>query len=281
MEFRKNISDQIIQGLGMRTIIILLLLAVLGSCTSENKTYEASGTFQLAPPILAVDSALFKNAATFTLQLGFPESRIRYTLDGKDVDVHSPVYGAPMQLNHSALINAKAFHPDFKASDQVSLQVEKLAHDISDATVTVTPSPHDNYKGSGRQGLVDMQKGGSQFRGSDAWLGFQANPVTITIDLKNELELSTVKVSYLQNQGGWIFAPQKIEVCSGSQTIGETTLENAEEQQGNRLAMIAVPITKGTYAQVTVKVFPLDEIPPWHQGKGTAPWLFLDEILVE
>jgi hypothetical protein len=230
---------------------------------------------------LAVDSALFKNATTFTLQLGFPESRIRYTLDGKDVDVHSPIYEAPMQLNHSALINARAFHPDFKASDQVSLQVEKLTHDISDATVTLTPPPHDNYKGSGGQGLVDMQKGGSQFRGSDEWMGFQANPVTITIDLKNELELSMVKVSYLQNQGGWIFGPQKIEVFSGSQAIGETTLENAEEQQGNRLVMITVPLKKGTYSLVTIKVFPLDEIPQWHQGKGSAPWLFMDEILVE
>ena len=281
MEFRKNISDKIIQGLGMKTIMILLLLAVLGSCTTENRTFETTGTFQLAPPILTVDSALFKNATTFTLQFGFPESRIRYTLDGNDVDGHSPIYEGPVHVKHSTIINAKAFHPDFKASEQISLQVEKLIHDISDAAVTLTPSPHDSYKGSGAQGLVDMKKGRLQFRGSDAWLGFQANQVTIDIDLKNEMELSMLKVSTLQNQGGWIFSPQKIEVFSGSQALGETILENVGEQQANRLAMTAVPLKKGTYSQLTVKVYPLDEIPQWHQGKGTVPWLFMDEILVE
>ncbi|MGB5435722.1 MAG: chitobiase/beta-hexosaminidase C-terminal domain-containing protein [Maribacter sp.] len=265
----------------MRAIFFLPLLVILGSCTSKKGTYEASGTFQLAPPLFAVDSALFKNAATFTLQFGFPESQIRYTLDGKDVDGHSAMYTAPIQLKHSATLKAKAFHPDFRASDQVSLPIEKLVHDISKATVTLTPPPHDNYKGSGAQGLVDMQKGGLQFSGSNAWMGFQGNPITITIDLNNELELSFVKVSTLQNQGGWIFAPQKIEVLSGTQEIGKITIESAEEQQDNQLAMIAVPLKKGTYSQLTLQVYPLDEIPQWHQGKGTAPWLFMDEILVE
>lgn len=281
MELRKNISYQIIQGLGMRTIIILLLLTVLGSCTSGNKTYEASGTFQLAPPILSVDSVLFKNSATMRLHFGSPESQIRYTLDGKDVDSNSPIYTTPIVVTQAAIVKAKAYHPDFRASDQVSLAVEKLVHDISQATVALTPPPHDNYKGSGAQGLVDMQKGGSQFRGNDAWIGFQANPVTITIALKKGLELSTIKVSYLQNQSGWIFGPQKIEVLSGAEILGETFIENAEEPRGDRLAMITVPIKKGTYAQLKLQVYPIDEIPQWHQGKGSAPWLFLDEILVE
>ena len=265
----------------MRTGLFFLLLAILGSCTSGNKTYEASGTFQLAPPILSVDSMLFKNSATLSLHFGFPDSQIRYTLDGKDVDSNSPIYTAPIVVTQAATLKAKAYHPDFRASDPVTLHVEKLTHDISQATVTLTPLPHDNYKGSGAQGLVDMQKGGLHFRGNDAWLGFQANPITITIAFKKALELSTITLSCLQNQGGWIFGPQKIEVLSGPETLGETFIENVGEPQENRMAMLAVPIKKGTYAQLTLQVYPMNEIPQWHQGKGSAPWLFIDEILVE
>lgn len=281
MEFRQNVSHKIIPGLGMKQIFFILILTILCSCTTENGTYEASSAIQLATPIVEVDSLFFKNNAKLTLHFGLPKSEIRYTLDGKGVDHDSPLYETPIALKNSTTVTIKAFHPDFKESEEVSLQVEKITHDISNATIEIQPLPHDNYKGSGAQGMVDMHKGGLQFRGGNKWMGFQANPVTINMDLAKAMELSMVKVSCLQNQSGWIFGPKKIRVLNGSQEIGNISIASVSEKQDNRLKLISVPLKKGKYAQLTVQIYPLDEIPQWHQGKGSAPWLFLDEILVE
>ncbi len=281
MEFRKDLSYKIIQGLAMKCISFLLILFVLVSCKTDRVSYEETGNFQLAAPIIQVDSVLFKQAATVTMGFGFPNSEIKYTLDGSEVDEESPVYEGPITVNNSATIKAKAFHPDFKGSEQTLVQVAKITHSISDATIILKPEPHDNYRGQGAKGLIDMQKGTAQFRGGNQWLGFQTGETIIDIHLAKALELSNLKVSCLQNQGGWIFLPKEIVVRSGSKEVGNVFLETAGEKQENQLKVIPIPIEKGNYTQLTITVYSLDEIPQWHQGKGTTPWLFLDEILVE
>ncbi|MGB5499782.1 MAG: chitobiase/beta-hexosaminidase C-terminal domain-containing protein, partial [Maribacter sp.] len=214
-------------------------------------------------------------------ELGFPNSEIRYTTNGTAVEPNSQIYNDPIKLNHTATIKAKVFHHDFKSSEQSTLQITQIANNISDATIKLEPQANENYKGLGAAGLIDGQKGSLQFRSGREWIGFQTSPVTITIDLKNSIDLSLLKVSCLQNQGAWIFAPKKITVFSDSEQVGEVTIENASNNQENQLKIIPVPIENGTYSKLKIMVYSLSEIPQWHQGKGTLPWLFLDEILVE
>lgn len=265
----------------MKWISSLLIFSVLVSCKSDSVSFEESGTFQLAAPIIHVDSTLFKHSAKVVMSFGLPDSEIKYTLDGTEVDENSTLYVGPIVINKASTIKAKAFHKDFRSSEQVTAQAEKIMHNISDVTIALEPEPNKNYQGTGAHGLVDMQKGNLQFRGSNQWLGFQTNKMTVQIDLPKELEISLLKVSCLQNQGGWIFAPKEIMVHSGSKEVGKVSVDTAGEKQENQLKVISIPIEKGNYAQLTLTVFSMDEIPQWHQGKGTTPWLFLDEILVE
>ena len=265
----------------MKWIYFILVFFALLSCNIEKDRYDETGNFQLAAPILKVDSTLFINSAKVTMELGFPNSEIRYTTNGTAVEPDSPIYNGPLTLDHGATIMAKVFHLDFKSSEQSTLQITQIANNISNATIKLEPQANENYKGVGAVGLIDRQKGSLQFRSGSEWLGFQTSPVTITIDLKNSIDLSLLKVSCLQNQGAWIFAPKKITVFSESVQVGEVTIEKASKKQENQLKIISVPIENGTYSKLKIMVYSLNEIPQWHQGKGTLPWLFLDEILVE
>ena len=265
----------------MKWIPFILIISMLVSCKSENETYQETRVFQLAAPIVKVDSNLFKNSAELTMNFGFPDSQIRYTIDGKEVDQSSTIYSGPIHLKNAAIIKAKAFHNDFKSSDQTEIQVAQIVNNIFNAAIEVEPQPHENYKGMGAPGLIDLHRGGLQFRGSDKWLGFQANPVIINIDLKNELELSLLKVGCLLNQGGWIFAPESIKVYSNAKEVGKVSIEKANDKQDNQPILISIPIEKGRYSHLKLLLYSLNEIPQWHQGKGSKPWLFLDEILVE
>ncbi len=281
MELGQDLSHKIIQGITMKCIAALLIFSVLVCCKTDRVSYEETGNFQLAAPIIHVDSTLFKQKATITLSFGFPNSEIRYTLDGNEVDQESPVYEGPFEVNKAATITTKAFHTDFRSSEPTTARVEKIIHNISNAAINIEPQPHENYKGQGATTLIDLQKGSAQFRIGTQWLGFQTDKTTITIDLANASQLSLLKVSCLQNQGGWIFSPTEIMVHSGSKEVGKIVVVNAGERQENQLKVIPVPIEAGNYSQLTITVLSLDEIPQWHQGQGTTPWLFLDEILIE
>ena len=265
----------------MRYIALFLSVAMLVSCNFEKPAYGEAGNFQLAVPLLSADSLLFKNTSLVSMEFGFPYSEIRYTTNGKEVEPDSPIYNDSLTLDRSATIKAKAFHSDFKSSEQAMVQVTQIANNIANASIELSPQPHENYKGLGAAGLIDMQKGGLQFRSDKQWLGFQASPVTITLTFANKMQLSKLKVSSLQNQGGWIFAPKKITVYSESRQIGEITLDDATEKQENQLRIIPIPIKEGAYSKLRIMIYALNEIPQWHQGKSTMPWLFLDEILVE
>jgi len=265
----------------MKWIYSILVFSALISCKIEKDSYDESDNFQLAIPIIQVDSPLFKNSAKVTMYFGHPNSEIRYTVNGKEVGPDSPIYNGPLTLEHTATIKAKVFHNDFKSSEQTTLQITQIANNISNAIIKLEPQPNENYKGLGATGLIDMQKGSLQHRSGSEWLGFQTAQVTINIDLNNEMPLSLLKVSCLQNQGAWIFSPKRITVFSELWEVGEVTIKNASKKQGNQLRIIPIPIKKGTYSKLKVMVYSLNEIPQWHQGKGTLPWLFLDEILVE
>lgn len=265
----------------MKWIYFILVFSTLISCEIEKESHDEPGNFQLAIPIIQVDSTLFKNSANVTMNFGHPNSEIRYTIDGKEVGPGSPIYNGPLTLEHTTTIKAKVFHNDFKSSEQTKLQITQIANNISNAIIKLEPQPNENYKGLGATGLIDMQKGSLQFRSGSKWLGFQSAQVIIDIGLSSEMSLSLLKVSCLQNQGGWIFSPKRIAVFSESVEVGEVTIENVSNKQGNQLRTIPIPIKKGTYSKLKVRVYSLNEIPQWHQGKGTLPWLFLDEILVE
>lgn len=281
MELGKNISYKIIQGLAMRYTTLLISIAMLVACNLEKPSFGAAGNFQLAEPLLTVDSLLFKNTSQISMTLGFPNSEIRYTTNGTAVEASSELYTGPLTLDRSATIKAKAFHSDFKSSEEATIQVTQIANNISNAIIDLSVPPHENYKGLGAVGLTDMQKGSLQFRSGNQWLGFQESSVTINLTLATKMRLSILKVSSLQNQGGWIFAPKKITVFSELKQIGELLLDNAADKQENQLKIITVPLTEGDYAQLKIVVTSLEKIPEWHPGKGTLPWLFLDEILVE
>ncbi|EAR00000.1 beta-N-acetylhexosaminidase [Maribacter sp. HTCC2170] len=265
----------------MKWTSLIILLVLIQSCAPEPKPLSQSGTFQLAAPTIELDSSIFKKSAQVQMALGLPNVEIRYSTDGNAVDKNSTLYTAPFQIGESMVIKAKAFHKDYLESGTSEVHSTQIKYNVSNALVGLSTEANTNYKGNGASGLVDMQKGTMQFRGSDQWLGFQEKEVKVSIDLQKEIQLSKIGLSTLVNQDGWIFSPQKVSVFANDKEIGATQLDDANKTQANQLQMIPVPITPANYQKLTIVIKSLEEIPQWHQGKGTLPWLFIDEIILE
>lgn len=262
----------------MRTIFSLFTMLLCQVGLSQNASTEM---FRLASPKMNVSAVLFDSFTTLEIAKDLPNSVIKYSLDGSEVYQDSKVYKEPLKIAESAVIKAIMYHPDYLESDEVQLEVVKIAKKSAIKSLVLNPQPSEKYSGLGASGLIDFKKGSTQFGGDKQWLGYQTDSVLATLQLEKNSEVSKVVLSALTNQSNWIFAPGKIEVFNDGKLIGTEIYSNSKIEASNSAAFLTVPITKGIYKSLNVVIYPLSEIPEWHQGKGTTPWLFIDEIIIQ
>ncbi len=256
------------------------LFLILWPCPAQDQKYEASQQFQLAAPRVFVDSTFFSNSATVTLLFRFEGSQIRYTSNGEDVTKSSPLYSNAIEIKQSGSLRFKVFHKDYQPSATAEVHLKKLAHRIDKAEIGLDPEPNSEYEGNGSKSLVDGQKGMLQFRNGKNWLGFKSDTVSMALKFKQPLALSRISLSLLADQASWIFTPEMILVTLEEEVVGKWNMKD-EISRTAKLTYIDIDIEKKTYERLSILIKPLEQIPDWHPGKGTTPWLFIDEILVE
>lgn len=262
---------------------ILLFLFGIGfwSCKQNpNPKFAENKLFALAPPRVVIDSTIFKNSTTITVYFEVDGAKIHYTTDGSIVEESSTIYEGPLTVSETGKYNFKVFHPDYQSSKQVSTKVVKINQSISDALIISSPQPHSNYKGSGINSLTDLKKGSTQFRNGSFWLGFLSPTTKIQLNFKKGLPISKIVLSTLKDHNSWIFSPKSIAVTSNSKHIGDLKLESPDSAQLTQLEFIEIPLEQGVYSEINLQLT-MENIPEWHQGKGTIPFFFIDEILVE
>jgi len=264
--------------------LVILILGFLLSCNSSEKdktTYLASQDMVMASPIIECDNLFFTDSIEVKINFAMPNSHIRYTIDGSEVNAQSGKYTAPLLLKETTTIKAKNFHPEFQSGVSNTLQVIRTNTKLKGSTVSVNPAPNERYQAHGNSSLTDLQKGTLAFANDNSWLGFQADSVLVAINFSEAQSISKITVSALTNHSAWIFLPKSIAVFSGNKNIGAIEIKKPSEGGSSRLEFIEIPIEKNSYRNLKVVVASLPGIPEWHQGKGTLPWFFMDEILVE
>ena len=268
------------------TQLVIVLLGLLFSCNTKEKEEEESAYLTavntlMAAPLLECENLFFTDSVKVAMKFSLPDSNIKYTLDGSDVRAESKTYEKPLLLDKTTLLKAKNFHPEFQSSNDASIKVIKTNSKLAGSKIDVNPNPNERYKATGTSSLTDHIKGTSSFANGNAWLGFQSDSIRMEIKLSQAQTLSKVIVSTMVNHGAWIFVPKKITVFSGTREIGKVDLPKPSKEDTFRLEFIDIPIKKDIYDSLSIMVSSVNEIPEWHQGKGTVAWFFTDEILVE
>jgi hypothetical protein len=192
--------------------IAFLGFAFLACKHEPNPLFSPSNLFQLSPPRIEVDSFLFKGSASIKVDFQLENAETHYTKDDSKVTKSSTQYKEPITVQNSGTFNFKNFHPDYKPSEKINIRLVKIVNDISTSKTTVSPNPHPSYMGAGAHGLIDLRKGGTEFRSGTEWLGFQSKIVTIQLDFEKQLEISKLILSTLSDHNSWIFSPEAIQV---------------------------------------------------------------------
>lgn len=248
---------------------------------STNKSYQKSSYLQtqnvkISKPHLTVDSLVFQKNATVTIDFDQQICKTMYSINGGPTQE----YNRAIQISENATVMAWNTNNINISSDTVGLSIMHKSPKFESYTLGLSPDPSQTYYGKGPNTLMDNLRGTMDFRQDKAWLGFQDTIVTVTLEFDNPTRVNEVYLSLLNNQDSWIFLPQSVKVWSQGKMIGSKSIPNTNQATQNKSHIIHFPIPKRNYSKIQIEIKSLDEIPSWHVGSGTIPWLFMDEIFI-
>ena len=237
----------------------------------------------LRPPKILFARNIFED--TVQVSIDFPKLvDVYYTIDEASPTTQSFAYeGKPLIFNQTTKIRAIAAKPGWANSPIVEASFVKRKYKIATATLAATPSP--KYPGDGAKSLYDGRISDNHF--DKAYLGYEGEHLTTTLDLGEPREVGRVSVHCLENNNSWIFAPRGLHVWTS--TDGKNWTKQMDRQypvntsmQDTKTHLLSEPLAQSVSCRyLKVQVESLLKNPPWHPGKGQKCWVFVDEILVE
>jgi alpha-L-fucosidase len=247
---------------------------------SRANTYLAEfGLYRQLPEAFSEPaSGAFKDSLTVKLVSNETSADIYYTIDGTEPDINSQRYEQPIQLKQGATLRYFALR-----NDGVPGFVRTSSFGKAKYSISLKNAADPAYDGGGPIGLADGIRG-SIDHADGKWTGFSGNKLEATIDLGKKLPVKKISLSLLESTASWIFKPELVtfgisddgiifrEICS---------IKTPAPTKDHTECFMLKAEYKGEARYIKVTALPLQSIPGWHAGAGTAAWVFADEIIIE
>lgn len=208
-----------------------------------------------------------------------PEGSIHYTLDGRVLDARSPVFSDTIMVQEDAEVQA-AFFRGGEAAGRITERV--IRFNLATARpITCVPPPNERYALGGPFTLVDGVSAGPR-RVNTEWLGWVAakDPVTITVDLGSEMEISHIGIGALEERVAWIHPPEVVNFSTSTDGVVFTDLGRGVPDPGATGRMDLEVDGSVKARSVRFEVRGVAKIPDGMAGAGQPAWIFLDEVVV-
>jgi len=273
----------------MRSIVgvafVLCSQLLLGQSNSDliKGVFAKAAAFELAAPQLTYSSTLFQDTVQIIAQLNQEGIKLNYTIDGSEPTSKSLLYSKTIVLSKSTTFKIKAFHPDLLPSQTKTINFLKVKKTPTITTISLTHQPSPSYAGKGAKGLVDLQKGSTNFR-TPYWLGFNGDDAIIDIVFEKKQKFQQITLSTLTDVGSWIFPPTAIEIGKVKRkgkykVIHTVSYPKLKKASPKKLSYLSLSLKKQKLKRLRITIKNTGDIPDWHDGRGTPAWLFLDEII--
>jgi uncharacterized membrane protein len=237
----------------------------------------------LSAPVVINKEQVLIGDEKIELKHNFPGVTIRYEMDGKDPDSLSPIYEGPIEVDDYALLKASAFLEGWASSSPISKGFFRAGLPLDSVVLLTTPNPQ--YKGRGAATLHDNAKGDEVNFRSPTWIGYRESPFEAMVQVKEDVEVSKLVLSYLNDMGAYIMPPVYVEVY-GKRVGQEWTLLNKKDlpvptgYENKAIELVGIDIPKQQYDWIKVVAQNVTKLPKWHNGAGDLGWVFVDELFV-
>ncbi|MCK5820389.1 MAG: hypothetical protein KAH17_00820 [Bacteroidales bacterium] len=211
-----------------------------------------------------------------------PRGILKYTLDGQKPEFSAPVLTEPLALDKSVLFTVGLFI-DTKLVNVSSKPF--LLHLAIGKEPKYSSSYTSKYSAGGTFGLVDGIRGSRDYLDGN-WQGFMHKDMELLIDLDQVCLVQKLTLGCLQDTRSWIFMPTQVEFwgsVEGKEFVSLGKVENDVSLRANGAINkdFELSFDSGNYRYIRVNAKNIGVCPDWHNGKGQAAFLFVDEIVVE
>jgi predicted alpha-1,2-mannosidase len=233
-------------------------------------------------PFVARGQRVFESSQTVELGCIDPDATIFYATDSTTERNKYKRYNKGIKLDKTTRIY---FYTQGK-NEGSALITADFARLQTDIKILRYNTRYDNqYTARGENGLIDMLRGGADFR-SGGWQGYQGVDVDVVIDLGKVKPIRRLSTGFLQDENSWIFFPAKVqyEVSDDGQNfraVGEVPTRIGPDKTGTLQQDFSLNLTDTRARYVRVRGVSLGNCPAGHKGAGYPCWVFTDEIQVE
>ncbi len=209
------------------------------------------------------------------------ETPIRYTLDGTEPTLESPLYTEPVEIRESCTIMARS---DKNGLTGRTFKKTFAAHKAMGRPVQTLTETHPNYTFTCPDLLTDGLVGDGPYNSGD-FAGWYNQPFEAVIDMGGAA-YSEVTLSTFVFKHDWVFQPENVKVLTSDdgENFSEvahmdiTGIENINDGNGAIDYTLQFPETSAKYLKVTAEC--CTSLPEWHPGAGSPGFLFIDEVIV-
>lgn len=206
---------------------------------------------------------------------------IYYTLDGQDPTEKSLKYTKPFTIDQSVVLKTMAVHPDRTSK----ISVDTIRFNKATLKPVVLLQPNESRFSPDRPVvLVDGRNGNHSFD-TGAWLAVAGNDLEAVINMQAETILSSASVHVYVRKDAWLFDARgfSVSVSSDNKNYKEVASQEYKQmQESDSDGIIEHELSfdpcKATY--VKIKVISEKSMPDWHWDAGKAPFLLVDEIIL-
>lgn len=206
---------------------------------------------------------------------------IYYTLDGQDPTEKSLKYTKPFTIDQSVVLKTMAVHPD--RTSKISVDTIRFNKATLKPVVLLQPN-ESRFSPYGPVVLVDGRNGNHSFD-TGAWLAVAGNDLEAVINMQAETILSSASVHVYVRKDAWLFDARgfSVSVSSDNKNYKEVASQEYKQmQESDSDGIIEHELSfdpcKATY--VKIKVISEKSMPDWHWDAGKAPFLLVDEIIL-
>jgi hexosaminidase len=210
------------------------------------------------------------------------ETPIRYTLDGSEPTVDSPLYTEPVKITESCTLKARS-----ERGGQMSgrtFEKSFTAHKAMGRPVRLVTTTHPNYTFNCPDLLTDGLVGEGPYNSGD-FAGWYNQPFEVVVEMDGA-EYSEVTLSTNVFKYDWIMNPTSFTILTSED--GENFTEIAhmdiecvgqmDDANGCQDYTLTFGQTSAKYLKVIAGC--CTSLPEWHPGAGHPAFLFVDEVLV-
>lgn len=257
----------------------LIRLANLTKLYDQNNYNYATYIFDITEEY-KVDQVNKKAVLTLST---FDNAPIYYTTDGSVPNNNSILYEGPIQITETTNIKAIALR-DSRYTNSRLLDKNITINKATFKPITLKLAPWGHHTYDGELVLIDGELGSGVFS-NGSWIGFDSDFVA-TIDLKEEMNISSIKIGTFIDVASWIFGFEELTI--------ETSIDNKNFAQvfSQKYEVVADGIkvgpsyeiakfteVKARFVKITAKRLKCQ--PEWAAGSKHAGHLFIDEISID